>query len=172
MNIVHDNIWNMYRDNQTWVVLPTCPGYVHRNGKQYNVMRHGMAKQAAQIHPWLPEAYGSFCVSRGNSLFITSAEHRLILLPTRPMNEQHPHLTWKSPPVEEIIQARLKEVRALPEGWWGQKNGPAPIAMTLVGCGAKTREHLDPEDMRNFMERTFETDQFTLVLPWKDALRK
>src|SRR3954466_10328708 len=104
MNIVSGNIWNYLSTH--WITVTTNEGW---NSKGDNIMGAGLAKQAAQRYPDLPKLYGKFLREHpGERTYFTYMSqwlepHRLIMYPTKALNPNAPHLSWRSKSSVELI---------------------------------------------------------------------
>ncbi len=86
------DIWD-YEGN--WdIVIPTNAGW-RKDGR--NIMGRGLARQAAKELAVqsvdLPLVYGKYCQLGQPRVYLV--EHHLILVPTKPLIEDAPHLSWK-----------------------------------------------------------------------------
>ena len=172
MKVTYSNLWDIFdAESRAWAVCPTCPGFIQKTndqGEQYqvNVMRHGMVKEAAKRHRWLPKEYAQHCMKRANVPMFTGDHVRLILLPTRPMNEQHPHLTYRNAPDFDLIRSGLVYLQEMVGGEWGHKHKIDDIYIPPIGCGNKGRHHLDLHRVQAMMAEILPEDFFHLVLPY------
>jgi len=85
------DIWKYHRGGRV-IVIPTNAGWKH-NGE--NVMGRGLALDAAKMYPYLPMAYGMACMV--NEVYGYFRPERLILIPSKKLNEKKPQLSWKQP---------------------------------------------------------------------------
>ncbi len=115
MKTYHGDIWNLHPEH--FVVVPTNLGWDHAG---LNVMGAGLAKQAADRFPDLRRRYGGLCRD-GEKGLIVFYDLKLIMFPTKGLNEQQPWLSWRS--LSDLSLVALARVAA------------RPIAVPLVGCG-------------------------------------
>lgn len=107
MREVSDDIWNFQKDH--WIVITTNLGW---NTKGENIMGAGLAKQAADRFPHLPAVYGKLCKAFGNEMGLVF-DSRLILFPTKSLDEANPHLSWKQNSSLELIEKGLKQLSSI-----------------------------------------------------------
>ena len=159
MLVATGDIWEFYNKGY-YVVIPTNLGW-KRNGA--NVMGRGLALQAAKLFPDLPQSYGQACQD-GLAKPYYVYEPRLILLPSKPLDEQNPQLSWTAKASLKLIRSG---VSLLGSGLF-QK-----VAIPIVGCG---NGELAPRDIVPVLNGLLD-DRFTLVdldedrLPWKGKER-
>ena len=109
--IFDQDIWDVYDARKYWIVITTNIGW-KRNGE--NVMGAGIAKQAANRFPWLPEQYGMICKEHKEETGVVFFEDvRLILLPTKRLNISQPHLSWMNKSDPEFIRKNLLELKSI-----------------------------------------------------------
>ena len=157
MNVVHGNLWN-YLDTH-WVVIPTNLGW-RQNGE--NVMGAGVAKVIKDSHPDVAKWYGQHCMdSRGRPSIVEyqfpygGVQRRLIMFPTKPLNTDLPHLSWRSPASPLLIEHCAGELASF------TASTDVPIAMPLVGGGLGM---LPRESVMAILDRHLTSDRITLVL--------
>ena len=141
MQHVVGDIWDFV--GRAPIVVPTNIGWTKAGN---NVMGRGVAMQAAQRFPDLPEWYGRFCKAHGartpvafkafgstlrSSAIIPWTWADLILFPVKPLNEEHPWLSWQSRASLSLIERSLQELVDLIPKW----PDPVKIVLPLVGCG-------------------------------------
>lgn len=133
-----------------WIVIPTNIGW-KKDGT--NPMGRGLAQAAAIRYPWLPALYGEYCRLHEPHAPVTfDMRSRMVLFPTKPMNEQEPGRSWKGPSSLDLIRQSAKELNAL---LLPHKDQVWPMAKPLqtnhvliptVGCGSGTldEDHVVP----------------------------
>lgn len=128
-SILIGDLWTLRRARD-WVVVPTNIGW---KSDGTNPMGAGIARKAADLFAPLPAWYGSLC-QRYRSDLPTAANPnwRLILFPTKPLNADAPHLSWRGPATLERIEMSLQGLRDLiPRLPYRGR-----ILLPLVGAGA------------------------------------
>jgi len=148
MKMFHGNLWS-YIDTHR-IVITTNIGW-HPRTKRNN-MGAGMALQAAQQHPELPEWYGRFCESTApDTPVIAHGTHRLIFLPVKPLlDRDNPEISWAQKASLETIERGLPRL--------AQHEGP--IALGFPGCG---NGDLRPEQVLPLLKKYLPEDRFFLV---------
>ena len=168
MRVTQGDLWD-YRDTHR-VVVPVNIGWTQVGE---NPMGRGVAKQAADRFPDLPAKYGNVCehyravtpvVEFGviaGRLEVRSTltepdpitRRGVILFPTKPLNVDAPHLSWRGPASLELIERGARQLAA---GW-----SQVPVALPLVGCA---NGRLRDVDVIPILERYLTGDNFLLVL--------
>ncbi len=138
-----------------WLVITTNLGW---NKRGENVMGAGLALQAKTRYPDLPRLYGEFCQHRRVQLAFFP-QYRLIMFPTKTLNPDEPHLSWKQNSSLGLIEQCLPELQRFAEN---PPDAPAPIMVPLLGC---SNGGLDPKVVVPLMERYLVSDKFTLIRP-------
>lgn len=133
-----------------WVVIPTNIGWSEAG---VNVMGAGLAKQAAARWPGLPVWYGALCKQFGaRTPVVANAEYGCVLFPTKPLDANEPHLSWKQPSSLHLIEEGLAQLVGLPvEG---------DVMVPLLGCGMG---RLPESAVLPLMRKYLEADRFILV---------
>lgn len=98
-------MWDRF--GRSFIVVPTNLGYKRgskgRSGP--NVMGTGVAAQAAEKVPELPQLYGEYCAMFGTDAEVTyDLTTGLVLFPTKPLNVDNPGMSWKSKSTIELIR--------------------------------------------------------------------
>ena len=149
------DLWDEAFDPPTWRVIPTNLGWTK---DEYNVMGRGVARQAAERNGGLASFYGKWCKMMAGQTthdLICFANPSLILLPTKGLNRNTPHLSWQAP-----SDIRLLE-RAVQMMAFNMINRPRNlVALPLLGCG---NGGLDPRDVVPILHRHLD-QQYVLVL--------
>ena len=114
MEEVRGNLWDLHATGdecyqRAWVVIPTNLGWKN-NGA--NVMGRGLALQAAQKYPGLPMEYGKFCqvVRSQDRKCMFDEEKCLVLAPSKPLDADHPWLSWQQGSDPELVKRSLHEI--------------------------------------------------------------
>jgi hypothetical protein len=144
----HGNIWVWYKLGHT-VVIPTNAGW-KSNGE--NVMGAGLAKDAVRLVPDLPVVYGADCQARLPWQYYP--EWRLICVPSKPLNEGQPHLSWMGTADPATVQDSLR---------WLQENAqcfPSVVYVPIIGSGNGS---LSAELVQAYMEDVLKDERFVGV---------
>lgn len=112
-------------------------------------MGAGVAAQAAEKVPELPQLYGEYCAMFGADAEVTyDLTTGLVLFPTKPLNVDNPGMSWKSKSTIELIQKSARQLVELVRlGFLTRasvsKHSDSPttleddnIYLPHVGCGA------------------------------------
>jgi hypothetical protein len=147
-----------------WIVIPTNIGW-KADGK--NPMGRGLAQDAAKRYPWLPDLYGQYCQLKGaEAKVVFDMRSRMILFPTKPLDEDRPNLSWKSPASLDLIRKSAKELNDMllphkdadwPKAKQLQTNH---VFVPVVGCG---NGMLDEDEVIEILKATLD-DRYTLFL--------
>ena len=144
------NIWSYLPKNYK-IGIPTNIGWISTG---MAVMGAGLAKQAVQRYPGLLGWWGDLC--RTKKMMTPVAAHPtlpIIAIPTKPLDESHPELSWKQDSDQWIIEGSLMELNELP--------GDYPIAVPPLGCGCGG---LEMRVVIPIMRKYLKSDRFTLVV--------
>lgn len=132
-------------------------------------MGAGVAYEARRRFPELPTWYGNLCATfREDTPVLPYPFRKLILFPTKPLNNECPWLSWKANSCPDLIERSLKQLRDLiPElPLWSPgklpRRLPRQVFMPLPGCG---NGNLLPTDVYPMIDSTLGNDgRVTLVL--------
>lgn len=150
MRTERGNLWNFLNVSDSKIVVPTNIGW-DRFGK--NVMGRGVAREAAELNPDLPNWYGKHCQElREYTGVLVTPDGIMILFPTKKLNPKAPHLSWKNLSTIDLIEKGLKELTEI----------PGRIYLPALGCG---NGGLRLSEVRPLMEKYLTDDRFVLVLP-------
>ena len=146
-----------YRFGDIWkhwpkevVVVTTNIGW-KQSGE--NVMGAGLAADAAKMIPELPLWYGSVCQSYGEDTpTIYHPKHRIVLFPTKALNAEFPHMSWKSNSDLGLIWRSTAQLAAL--------CFDSVVAVPIVGC---QNGGLSPEFVLPVMKKFLTHPRFFLV---------
>jgi hypothetical protein len=108
MRYYEGDIWDLSATH--WLCIPTNLGWTT---KGLNVMGAGVAKQAASKHPRLPLRYGVFCRMNPGKVKIYPYKDRdtwLLMCPTKPLNADAPHLSWKHSANLGLVERTIVEL--------------------------------------------------------------
>lgn len=119
---VTGDVWE-YHSAGYWLVVPTN-GQVKSNGDA--VMGAGMAKQAKEAFPELPERLGCALTCFGNRVYPFTGI-RVITFPTK----DH----WKQPSSLPLIESSALQLRDLLRDGVLDNYGSGRVAMVRPGCG-------------------------------------
>jgi hypothetical protein len=149
MKEARGDIWDWLKDGYR-VVIPVNIGWKLDGA---NVMGRGLAAQAAKRYPSLPAWWGAYCKKHRDRAGVTIyPEAPLLLFPTKPLNNETPHLSWRSESSLRLVERSTAELLGLPKDW--------KIALPLVGCG---NGKLDPNDVLPILRQKLNEDRFVLV---------
>ena len=125
------DLWN-YHSEGKWVVVTTNIGW-KKNGS--NPMGAGLARTAAEKYPELPGWYGHRCKKYGEDTAVCYFESgRLILFPTKPLNEEQPWLSWQQDADLALIKRSTIQLQKLGEILQDKGTVFGNIGVPLVGC--------------------------------------
>ena len=152
MRVRYGDIWERFPTE--FVVVPANIGW-RKTGA--NVMGRGMAKQAAERFPELPEWWGYYCRTMGaDTPVMLHPQHRVIMFPTKPLDEEQPHLSWRQDSDLKLIWRSAAQLAAVVtmEG----------ISLPMVGCG---NGRLTPELVLPILRTFLSHDRFQLVTDYQ-----
>jgi hypothetical protein len=94
------NIWVYWKLGKI-IVIPTNAGW---KSDKTNVMGRGLALQASKEISDLSAIYGARCIQKDPYFYFK--EKRLILVPSKPLDEEHPWLSWQqSSRVDTVVES-------------------------------------------------------------------
>ena len=128
---LYGDLWSA-RQPDDWVCIPTNCGWC---GDGTNPMGVGLALQAAQRYPNLPAEYGAYCrdavaKTGGHCPPAYFDAYKLVLVPTKPLNVRHPHLSWQNKASPDLIREGLRLLCEQPHARRGR------LLVPLLGAGA------------------------------------
>jgi len=99
-------------------------------------MGAGIAKQAADMFPDMPEWYGARCKKFGANTAVASYDPaRFFLFPTKPLDEDKPWMSWQNMSTVALITRSAKQLSALVDILSKRKNHFfTKIGLPMVGC--------------------------------------
>ena len=139
------NIWIWHQMGAT-IVIPTNYGW---KSDGTNVMGRGLAKEAAEQFPDLPELYGESCQLSIPELHWP--ERRLILVPSKELNREAPWLSWQAPATIQRVQRSLE---------WLQANAGSFPNKVYVPCLGAGNGQLDDELIQELMDKILVDPKF------------
>lgn len=144
------DLWDMWASPKWKIVVTTNIGWDPRTFE--NNMGAGVALQAAERFPELPEWYGRFCASTApNTPVVEREDLRLIFLPVKPLLDPHnPELSWNQPARLGLIDRSVRELAEI----------PGRIALAYPGCG---NGGLPVEAVRPILQHYLPGDRFLVV---------
>lgn len=149
MQEIEEDIWSLWPLG--WAVITTNQGW-KSNGE--NVMGAGLALQASKQFGGLAKEYGAYCQAlKEKSSIWYYDRHRLIMFPTKPLNPEQPHLSWKHNASLELIETGLQRLK-----FTSKRPVFVPILGTLNG-------KLNKDDVLPLMRKYLTDDRFTIVHP-------
>jgi len=108
-------------------------------------MGAGLAKEAKQKFPSVPQTYGKLCkLCRDRTPPLVMRNEKILLFPTKPLNADSPHLSWKSHSCPDLIERGMAD---LYKGNWPQEL-KRRIVFTPLGC---SNGRLNPKDILPIM---------------------
>lgn len=124
MRVYYGDLWDNHPTEL--VVVPANIGW--KTGGDA-VMGAGVAKQAADRFPDLPQWWGFQCQRFREDTPVTMHPHyRIILFPTKPLNEDMPWMSWKDDADAKLIWRSAAQLAAF-------AFDDQTISVPLVGCG-------------------------------------
>lgn len=156
MDIRSGDIWDWQEAGI--LVIPTNIGW---NTSGAAVMGAGLAADAALRFPDLKIWYGAECRKLKHATpplpWPDATEAcRLILFPTKRLNERLPHYSWRDNASLELIERGLVDLALLGETLPGTRKIVVPMLGT--GCG-----HLKEASVRMLMEEHLENERFIIL---------
>lgn len=107
-----EDLWEC--DGFGWIVIPTNVGW-KKDGS--NPMGQGLAKEAAERYPWLPELYGEFCRLKHDKGEVVPTTYdlrsRIVLFPTKPLFPERPHMSWRGRATLDRIRLSAQQLNAM-----------------------------------------------------------
>ncbi len=134
------------------IVIPTNAGWKH-NGE--NVMGRGIAAQIAKLIPDLPRIYGEHCKNLNPRVYLV--EHRLIMLPSKPLIKAEPHMSWNQDADPNTVKESLIWLQEQ------EKQLPNEVYVPIIGAG---NGNLDKSMIKGLMNSIFTSDKF-IGLEWE-----
>lgn len=123
MRVFYGDIWDQFPHALT--VVPVNIGW-KMSGEA--VMGAGIAKQAVDRFPDLPQWWGFLCQRfRENTPVTLHPRHRLLLFPTKPLDDDAPWMSWKSDADSKLVWRSAAQLAAFAFD--------ETINIPLVGCG-------------------------------------
>lgn len=136
------NIW-VYHKLGHPIVVPTNIGW---KKDSCNVMGRGIAKEAAEQFPNLPFEYGCKC-QEGYARYYFE-EYKLIMLPSKPLNEEKPWLSWQGMADYQTVRDSLEWLNTFAEM---NLNLFSKIYVPIIGSG---NGQLPKSEIINLMNTT------------------
>jgi hypothetical protein len=124
MRWVNGDIWIYYKLGGT-IVIPTNAGW---KSDSSNVMGRGLAKQASEKFKNLSLTYGQYCKSKQPHCYFENM--RLILVPSKKLNEKQPWLSWQHEADQETIRNSLTWLQQNVKSFQAEK-----IYVPILGSG-------------------------------------
>jgi hypothetical protein len=141
-----EDLWEC--DGFGWIVIPTNIGW-KKDGS--NPMGQGLAKEAAERYPWLPEIYGMYCQLKGDDVAVKfDLRSRIVLFPTKPLNADSPHMSWRGRATLDRVRLSAQQLNAMllphKDAEWPNAKPlhTNHIILPVVGCGMG---RLDEDDV-------------------------
>lgn len=150
-----ETIGNLWDYEQThWLCITTNCGW-RSNGD--NIMGAGLAKQAAQRFPKLPRRYGAFCRMFPGAAKLypyKSYDSWLLMYPTKALNQDRPHLSWRGKSSLQLIEQCAIELTKFAD------NAGRPVALPALGC---KNGGLNVKDVLGILYKYLHGDRFLFV---------
>lgn len=144
------NVWDQHPS--TFVVVPCNIGWKSSGG---SVMGRGVAKEAADRFPDIVDWWGFQCRRyREDTPVMMHQRNRLIMFPTKPMNEDQPWMSWRGDADSKLVWRSAAQLAAF------TLDGES-IDIPLVGCG---NGRLTPELVLPILHSFLGHDRYRLVL--------
>jgi len=136
MQEITGDIWKKAHFFRDIIVIPTTIGWT-RSGLA--LAGRGLAKQAALRFPSLEQIYGEHCQAhRAQTPVMTmrfgglGGGRWLCLLPTKPLREDHPEMSWQGKADLKLIERGLRQLQALKLPLPSKRS---KVYVPLLGCG-------------------------------------
>lgn len=149
MHWVTGDIWIYYKLGKI-IVIPTNPGW-KLDGT--SVMETGLSKQASDKIKDLPFKYGLDC--RNFRPFQYYKDLRLILVPTKILNEKYPYLSWKHGSDKYIITNSLEWLQINVNSFLSDR-----VYVPLLGTGSGG---MQKDLVKNLMDKILISNKFVGV---------
>lgn len=120
------DIWDFHKKGY-WIGIPVNIGWT-KDG--INVMGAGLAQQAKELFPKFPSWFGERCKRLKKEVGVCLYDPgRLLALPSKPLNEQKPWLSWKNGSDLDLIAETLQDLKRVAD------EERFKIAIPWIGCG-------------------------------------
>ncbi len=127
MKTLIGNIWDLHGFGYP-IVIPVNIGY---KSDGTSVMGRGLAYQCAQRFPEVPERWGAVCQAlNGNVTTMFDEDLNFIYFPTKPLNAEQPHLSWKGKATLALVKKSLTGLLHV-----AKQHGLDNCMVPSVGCG-------------------------------------
>lgn len=116
MVTIYGDLWKEFeKQPDAYLVIPTNIGW---KADGSNVMGKGVAKAAAEKYPELPGCYGTWCEKYRTELYVHVGRN-VICAPTKPLNPDHPNLSWKNRAKVWLVKESYRQLNELArrKGW-------------------------------------------------------
>lgn len=120
------------------LVIPTNQGWTKAG---MNVMGRGVAREAANRYPILPELLGTYCMQRRFYAkvwpFVMPTDNQiLICFPVKPLRPKAPQFSWNQPASLSLIRKSVQQLAELVSSdIMPESAALSYIYLPLVGCG-------------------------------------
>lgn len=143
MNILESDLWSY--ESHHLIVVPTNMGW-RLDGVA--VMGKGVAKEASKKYPLLAGNYGIFLQSVHGyprvPWYRFGSGPGVLMVPTKPLNPDEPHLSWAGKADLTLIARALVEMKKTLEHPYVPKDTLVVLPMLGCGEGGLKREHVIP----------------------------
>lgn len=164
------DVWDFFK--KAFIVIPVNIGYKAPNKKTGipgpNVMGRGLAAQAVEYVPGLPQLYGEYCAKFGAKTEVTfDLSTGLVMFPTKPM-AANPSMSWKNDSTMELVEKSARELASMTymtkELFAQHENSAAlesdDVYVPYVGCG---NGGLPEDKVIPMLQSILTDDRFILV---------
>lgn len=148
------DLWTWNHEGR-WIVVTTNIGW-KKDGS--NPMGAGVAKAAADLYPDLAAWYGKRCRKYGNNTAVAVYD-KLLLFPTKPLNEDQPWMSWKSDSSLELIARSCRQLVKLVDVLSDSGEFIPRVGLPLPGCG---NGNLTPHQVLPIIQSILD-DRFVLL---------
>ena len=151
------SLWDFHAERR-WIVVPTNIGW-KKDG--CNVMGAGAARDAASLYPNLAQWYGRICQQLEEDTGVVAYEEgRLLLFPTKPLDQRQPSMSWNQNSDLELIKRSCRELPDVVARLKQEKKYFIhKVGLPLVGCG---NGNLSPKIVRPLLHKLLD-DNFVLL---------
>lgn len=157
LDFVCSDIWNFHP--RSWIVIPTNLGW-RANGTA--VMGAGLAKQAQDRYNELDSWYGSLIRHfDGEQTIAANIDHRLVMVPTKPLNRERPYLSFRAKSTKEFVEQSIINLVQFVEG--SDLFNGQDVYLPLLGCGLGGMSKGEVIPLYKHLERSHMS--FLLVMP-------
>ena len=96
------------------------------NRAGHGIMGLGTAHQAVVRFPAIAQRWGQCCINGKKNTPVTIFPWNLVMIPTKPLNQEYPWLSWDQPSDFALLDRSLLQLAAI----------TTPVFLPLLGAGA------------------------------------